>query len=398
LATLRVRNTPGRWWLPAAASGLLFNVHPASSPALTGAILAGLMLVPSVGIRDKVRSLAAAAAAAILTMAPFALLYATRRAGYRAQGENLVAELSKVMPDFAPREFLRASLHMVLVTPRYWVLGAGLCALAAWCWTRPAVRLFFGMLLGFVAVAFVMPIVHWTLAGRCGWMPSQIGLIRNIRYIDVVLMATIALAARYLPHRRPADPWISRVTTMRRSRQLVDARWRLSTRQLGTCAVIVACFCATFTTTLRSVMIGLAESTRALGGHPSEVPAARLELLDALRSLRTGDQRAMVPFDLDFVREYRVPLALTWKDPDTLSWTHPLEMIKSKRLLDRADMILAGMVNRPQIEQLANLMAADIIVIERRRASPELLGDAGLLFANSRYLVFAGAPGPRASP
>ncbi|HVT58069.1 MAG TPA: hypothetical protein VHR45_06695 [Thermoanaerobaculia bacterium] len=393
LLTLRVRHRPGLWWQPAAASGLLFNVHPASSPALTAAILAGLILVPSASIREKVRGAVVATLAAIVTMAPFALFYATRRVAYAGQGEHLVGELAKIMPAFAPREFFRASLHMILFTPRYWLLCAGLCALALWCRTRPAVRVFLGMLLGFALVAFVMPTIDWSLADRFGRMPSQIGLIRNIRYIDVVLMTTVVLAARYLPHRTTTSPLILRVTCKRGPKQLLDGRFLLSTTQLRACAVILACFFLTFTTTLRSVIVGLEESTRALSGHPSEVPAARLELLYALRSLRGNDQRALVPFDLDFVREYGVPLALTWKDPDTLSWTHPLEMIKSQRLLDRANTILAGPVTGSRIEELANLMKAEIIVIERWRAAPDLQDDPRLLFANSRYLAFASAPG-----
>ncbi|MDB5340582.1 MAG: rane protein of unknown function, partial [Planctomycetaceae bacterium] len=199
---LRLLSRPQLWWLPAAASGLLFYVHPVSSPALTGAILMGLVFGGPGKWWTRLAWGTLGGAAAIVIMFPYVMVYAGKYSGTVVPDAAVTAQAFEIARErFAPGYleplvFYRDLGLYLACNPRYWM---GIAALVLLCRYRRgtlATRVSVGMTLGYVIVTCVIPTLDVIVSSRMGRLPFQIDLIRNLRYLDVWLLAIVAAAVR----------------------------------------------------------------------------------------------------------------------------------------------------------------------------------------------------------
>lgn len=366
---------------------------------LSGALLLGLLLGGPAPLRSRLAGAVAAAAVTLAVMAPYTLVLVTKQPA--PAGGGGLAELAAFRPGFVPRVFYADALHMVLGHPRFWLFFAVLAFLA---WQtlrstqsrndrRDGLRFFWGALAGFCLVVFAVPAVDWALAAAAGRLPLQTDLIRGLRYVDVLLVASLGLAVRC--HRSTRRRLGGRMRLSWDGRPLVAGAFGERAAALAGCALLLACYGGSLAVSARDMAVHSGSSLRLLRGRPPEVPLARLELVHALQALRRPGEVVAIPDDLDFLRQLYVPLAYMWKDPVTLSYANPQAMRAARSALRQAGAYLAQPVDAVAARRIAEVLGADLVVLERERAGLGLYEDPALLFANARYLLLrprAGRP------
>ncbi|HEV7670169.1 MAG TPA: hypothetical protein VGS22_16750 [Thermoanaerobaculia bacterium] len=374
--------SPGRWWIAAAAAAALFYVHPVSSPALSGALFIGFLVVDGVRLRARLMGVLAAGAVTILVMVPYAARYGAARQAAEGGGQGLQV-LHTIIGPFEPQRFYTAALALVVGTPRYWVLLAGLVLLIAA--RRPGTRLFLGMLVGWGLVTFALPAFDWALAEKLGRQPFQFNLVRNLRYLDFWLLTTLALLARFF--RRKPFPSLALGARITAGRAAVAARSHLSGAALIASVVAVLCYAPSVARTMSGVMSQVGTSRAILFGRWRAVPSARLEALWAVEAFRKDRETVSGARDLDFFRQFRIPLAYTWKDPETLSYAAGGELVRARRVVGRVEALLEPPVDPADAQAIRAETGAELLVIERWRASLALRESRSRLFLNDRYVV-----------
>lgn len=374
--------SPRRWCIAAAAAAGLFFIHPVSSPALSAALFVACLSADGIRLRERLVGVLAAGAVAVLIMLPYALRYGAARQAAESGGQGLEI-LRTILAPFEPQRFYSDVLHLVMGTPRYWVLLAGLVLVLVA--RPPGTRLFFGMLAGWGLVTFALPVFDWALAEKLGRQPFQFNLVRNLRYLDVWLLATLALLARAY-RRRPLKA-IRLRAELTVGRATVAARSRLAGAALIASAVVGLCYAPSAVRTLSSVAAQVGSSRAALLGRWRAVPSARLEALMAIQAFRKDQETVLSSQDLDFFRQFLIPLAYTWKDPETLSYAAGEELVRAKRIVDRERELLEPPVDPAAALALRAATGADLLVIERWRTSLALRESRSRLFLNDRYVI-----------
>ncbi len=371
-----------RWWIAAAAAAALFYVHPVSSPALSAALLTGFLVVEGVRFRARLLGVLAAVAATVLVMLPYAARYGAARQTAAGGGQGLEV-LHTIIGPFEPHRFYAAALSLVAGTPRYWVLPAGLALLIAA--RKPGTRFFFGMLAGWGVVTFFLPALDWALAEKLGRQPFQFNLVRNLRFLDIWLLATLALVVR--AYRRWPFPSLRLGAQLSAGRSALVGRLRLPAAAMIASAFVVACFAPSVLRTLAGVMTQVGTSRAILLGRWRAVPSARLEVLWAVEAFRKERETVSGARDLDFFRQLRIPLAYTWKDPETLSYAANDELVRARRVVGRVETLLESPVDPEDAQAIRAATGADLLVIERWRTSLALRESRSRLFLNDRYIV-----------
>jgi hypothetical protein len=376
------RPAPRRWWIAAAAAAALFYIHPVSSPALSAALLTGFLVVDGVRLRPRFLGVLAAGAATVLVMLPYAARYGAARQTAASGGLGLEV-LQTIIGPFEPHRFYPAAWGLLVNTPRYWLLLTGLALLIAA--RKPGTRLFFGMLAGWGIVTFFLPALDWALAERLGRQPFQFNLVRNLRYLDIWLLAALALLVRAF--RLKPWPSLRLGLQLRAGSSTLAGRLRLSGATMIASALVVACYAPSALKTLSGAMAQVGTSRAILLGRWRAVPSARLEALWAVEAFRREGEAVSAARDLDFFRQLRIPLTYTWKDPETLSYAANAELVRAKRVAGRVETLLEPPVKPEDAREIRAATGADLLVIERWRTSLDLRESRSRLFLNDRYIV-----------
>jgi hypothetical protein len=398
LLAARERERPARWYLPAAAAALLFYVHPVSSPALSSAVLLGLALGSSAPWRRRILGLAGATAATLAVMLPYAWRYAS---AYERSVSGPAPSLQGLRTIFAPLQpgaFTSRALSMFLHEPRFWVLAAALALLVAPALARRpgagAVRMLWGALAGLLIVTFLVPALDWRLAERLGRLPFQIDLPRNLRYLEVILVAALGLVVSR-PGRPRAEPVVLDLRLdlrgglrQGRRRSWLAGRAQAAPAALAGVAVLALLYGGSMARSTVAAASRSKASWDALHGELDDVPAARLEMVWAVEAFRRPEQRVLVPFDLDFLRQLSIPLAPTWKDPGTLSYSNPAAMRSALEARRRVDELRRPPVTRRAVREMSARADAQLVALERWRAAPGLQRACKTRFRNDRYVLW----------
>lgn len=359
LLAIHVVRRPLLWPMLGLAIGATTYVHPVSAPAVIGAV--GLLLVVTKR-REWARhtlALAGFAIGAVVALAPFAVRFLGFTGNRLAAGEVEFMVVPAFLTVVAP-----VTVFADLVTTPLLVLRLAACAAVLWSVRRrypSAVRMSVAAVLGLCVVCLVVPGVDWWWASRQGVMPQQIELTRGVRYLEVVLMVALALFAR-LAHRE---------------RRLVPVL----------AGVFVLLYALPILHTATGTGKAAAAATRASQGRLIPVAEARLEMLHFLDATRPEFQRVWVPFDLDFLRAYEIPLAFTWKDPWGLSIVDVPAMQQAVRLDALATELARAGFDQAAAGQLLDASGATFLVLYRVTVRPELLVSGWVRFANERYVV-----------
>ncbi len=270
-------------------------------------------------------------------------------------------------------------------------------------------RLFVAMLAGWGVVTFALPALDWALAERLGRQPFQFNLVRNLRYLDVWLLAILALLVR--ASRRKGRQRLRTGVQITAGRTALAVRARPEAAALAAAALALLCYAPSALRTASSLAAQIGASRATLLGRWRAVPSARLEALQAVQAFRRERETVLTPQDLEFFRQLRIPLVYTWKDPETLSYAAGAELALATRVVRRERALLEPPVDLADALALSTETGAGLLVVERWRTTLPLRESPFRLFQNDRYVVLrppspapppppvaGGSPGGPASP
>lgn len=194
---LRWFDRPWLWAAPMALLGLLTYVHPVSAPPVAGAVWLGL--AGAALYRDRsaavLAPLAVAAAAFLVIMAPFAVLYFT------AAGESPSPEVARQVQAVLAQRFSAGfgdAGEALALFARRWLGIAGLLPASAvvaavYLWRRAPERrhllVFFAvMAVGLLLLSFGVTAIEQALASAAGYRPRLIDFLRCSRYLPMLMI------------------------------------------------------------------------------------------------------------------------------------------------------------------------------------------------------------------
>jgi hypothetical protein len=394
LAAIAVRSRPRLWSVASAFSALLFYVHPVSSPALTGAVLMGLVVAGEGALWKRLAWGAVAACAALAVMLPYSLVYAAKYSGTVADDPALmlqaaIAARERFAQGFLDLDYFLMKLGwMFLKHPRFWIGFA--CA--AWLVRRRRnewpVRLGMGMAAGYAIVTFAIPALDLTLASHLGRLPFQVDLMRNVRYLDIFVLVAAGLCVREMPRflsetAAVVRAWLTSLRPAAARSALQGAKL-----QVAVTVLLVLYFQSTirpFTDLGRSIVRNVSLLT---GDIPEDI-ALEWELVRVLQSVRRAEEVVSGPL---FLRASHIPLAWLQKDLGCLAYANPRELVAAKTQLERAAELRTWPMTQERLNALAGVLNAQLIVLEDGAAASDSEVESSTVFRNEKYVVARASP------
>lgn len=354
-----------RWWVACGAAGLLMHIHPLSAPALEGALLIGFIAASDEPWAARIGGAATATIAAFATMGPYVLIFTTRYRGTVAIDPAIAARsLELVRATFA--ELSTGRVLRELLVHRVMSLRILLDALAVALLVRQRVdrsmRFYLGILAGFAIVTFAVPAADSAIANYLGRRPYEYEMIRNVRFMDVLVAAALGLAVskwQGTPQRRRA--WVA----------------------AGAICTVFALGPGWFETAW--AMAGRARlSWRILHGRSDTESGAAQEAIRAMQALRASGERVSGPVGL---RQFDVPLAFVPKDVIGLTYSTGSALVESVDAVNRAQPLFAASITDESLAQLSSVLDAQLFLLRRRQLDPSLARSPRVLFENSVYAI-----------
>lgn len=389
LLALRLISRPQWWWLPAAISGVLFYVHPVSSPALTGAILMGLVCGGPGKWWQRLAWGTLGGIAALAIMFPYVMIYAGKYSGTVVADASLTQQAFEIARErFAPGYleplvFYRDLLLYLAVTPRYWLGFAALYALCRYRRGTLATRVSVGMSLGFVIVTCLIPTLDVIVSSRMGRLPFQIDLIRNLRYLDVWLLGIVSAFLREANRPGWCRDWTLRFRIA--VTRFLDAReisWRLAPAAAVTWVLIF--FVPSFVISVYRLGEFTWDNMTILAGRPKGELAEQIEAFRAVRTMRQSDEVVGGTF---FLRQMHIPVAYNNKDLGVLAYSSPAGLVTAKNVLRQSGERLDWPVDQSAAVDQAAILRADILLLPRKSMAPSLARSHRVLFQNASNVL-----------
>jgi len=389
LAALAVRERPARWTLAAAASAALFYVHPVSSPALTGAILMGLVIAGDGSFWKRLGWGVLAGGVAILVMLPYVLVYAGKYVGTVEADAALMAEtVAMVRKRFAlgylDLDIFAHQMGVFLAShPQYWLALVG----AAWLakkhrgeWTT---RLLFGTALGYAIVVFAIPIVDLSLARAWGRLPFQVDLVRGVRYLDIFVLAAMGLVLRELP--AFGSELVARCRAALVSFEFGALwHWARGAKFQAATVLLLAFYFATAGETFARLGKMTGENWDLMTGPaPSELVPG-WELVRVLQTVRQPDELVSGPM---YLRSLHIPVASSWKDLGALAYSNPRQLVETQARLSGVRKEMVWPVTVARVREIASKLDARVVVLNRGLAARDVAEGPETVFQNEKYLV-----------
>ncbi len=386
---LRVMSRPQWWWLPAAASGLLFYVHPVSSPALTGAILMGFVCGGPGKWWQRVAWATLGGGAALAIMFPYVMVYAGKYSGTVGANAAVTAQAFEIARErFAPGYleplvFYRDLALYLAFNPRYWMGIAGLVMLCRYRHGTLTTRVSVGMTLGYVIVTCVIPTLDVIVSSRMGRLPFQIDLIRNLRYLDVWLLGIVAAALREVNRPDWGRTWALQFRVA--MTKFLDARevsWRLV--PAAAVALILVCYAPSATRSSYRLVEFSYDNLTILVGKPHGELAQEMEAFRAVKTMRRAGEVVGGSFHL---RQIHIPVAYNNKDLGVLAYSSPANLVAAKHVLRQsADRMTWPLDQSAAIDQAA-ILDAEILLLPRNDVTPGLARSDRVLFQNASNIL-----------
>ncbi len=386
---LRLMSRPQWWWLPAAASGLLFYVHPVSSPAITGAILMGCVWggPGKVWMRLAWGTLGGAAALAI--MFPYVMVYAGKYSGTVVPDAAITAQAFEIARErFAPGYleplvFYRDLALYIALNPRYWMGIAALVLLCRYRRTSLTTRVSVGMTLGYVIVTCLIPTLDVIVSSRMGRLPFQIDLIRNLRYLDVWLLGMVAAALREINRPDWGRNWALQFrVAVTRFLDPRDISWRLV--PAATIALVLVCYVpAAMRSSYRLAEFSY-DNLTILVGRPYGEMAQEMEAFRAVRTMRRATEVVGGSFHL---RQMHIPVAYNNKDLGVLAYSSPANLVAAKQVLRQSADRMAWPLDQSAALDQAAILDAEILLLPRDEITPGLARSNRVLFQNAAHVL-----------
>jgi hypothetical protein len=386
---LRLMSRPQWWWLPAAASGLLFYVHPVSSPAITGTILMGFVFGGPGKWWTRLAWGTLGGAAAVAIMFPYVMIYAGKYSGTVVPDAAVTAQAFEIARQrFAPGYleplvFYRDLAVYFACNPRYWM---GIAAMVLLCRYRRGTlttRVSIGMTLGFVIVTCLIPTLDVIVSSRMGRLPFQIDLIRNLRYLDVWLLAIIAAALREVNRPDWGRAWALQFrVAMTKFLNPREISWRL----VPAAAVVwtlVFYVPSAARSTYRLVEFSY-DNLTILVGQPYGEMAQEMEAFRAVKTMRRPNEVVGGSFHM---RQMHIPVAYNNKDLGVLAYSSPADLVAAKNVLRQsADRMVWPLDQSAAIDQAA-ILNAEILLLSRDEITPGLAQSDRVLFQNASHIL-----------
>ena len=381
---------PRRWSIATAASGLLFYVHPVSSPALSGAILTAMVIAG--GGRSRLKRLGwglAAAGVAVAVMFPYILIYTSKYSGTVIADQIVIDRAMEVARDRLAPGFLDMGLFMrqiagfLATNVRYWPGIAAVVWLLMRRRRRRPVRVLGAMALGYAIVTILIPAVDLLLANYLGRMPFQIDLIRNIRYGDVFLLAVFGIAWRETRRGRAAWRWPLDVP-LKFGPVTLPGRLRITKTLAVTVLVVIAVGDGRLLKSARKLVRMCRVNVDVLRAKPPVEVADELETVRVLGVLRRPGEVVGGPLHL---RQSHVPLAYIHKDLGALSCANPVGLVEARDALDDARPHLQWPVTLDSARTAARILQADLLILDRAKAAPSLVRSEAVVFQNGSVIL-----------
>lgn len=386
---LKLLLRPSLWWVAAAASGLLFYVHPVSSPALTGALLTGYAWGGKSPWWMRLFWSGLGAVAALAVMYPYVKTYTQKYEGTVVSNPETVAQAFEISRErFAPGYleplvFYRDLFVFLVTSPRYWFGIAGLVALLWYRRRSLASRVAVGMTVGFVIVTCLIPTTDVLVAQRLGRLPFQIDLIRNLRYLDVWLLGIIGACVREFGRPGTLRDWTIDL-------QLASTRY-LGKRQLklqGTWVLAIVWLLACYTPSVFRSSYRMAEfsydNLTILVGKPKGELAEDIEAFRAIHELRHAREVVGGTFHL---RQIHIPVAYNDKDLGILAYSSPEQLIQAKNTLTSAAEARKWPMSEVGAVKQGSILNAQILLLDRPLITTALARSPRTLFQNSRHAI-----------
>ena len=354
-----------RWWIACGIAGLLMHVHPLSAPALEGALVIGFIAGSDESWARRIAGAAAASAAALATMGPYVVIYSARY-GVSLDADPVITaravELSRALfSDLAPGPVLRSILLHRLTSLRVLLDVLAVVLLLRHRFDR-SLRFFLGCLAGFAIVTFAVPIVDGTIAIYLARRPYEYEMIRNVRYLDLMLAAAFALAVR---------DWHG------------SERWRRTVIAAGVVCAVLALGPGWYETARALAARGRA-SWRMVDGRPDAETRAAQEAIRAVQALRASSERVSGPVGL---RQFFVPTAFTGKDIYGMSYSTSRGFIEATETVQRADALFARPITDESLGRLASVLDAQLFLLQRDQLDSTLAASPRVLFENKVFAI-----------
>lgn len=386
---LRLMSRPQWWWLPAAASGLLFYIHPVSSPALTGAILMAFVCGGPGRWYVRLAWGTLGAIAALAIMFPYVMVYAGKYSGTVVTDPSLTAQAFEIARErFAPGYleplvFYRdLGLYLVL-TPRYWLGIAACIMLCRYRRHTLTTRVTVGMTAGFVIVTCLIPTLDVIVSSRMGRLPFQIDLIRNLRYLDVWLLGVVAAAVREVNRPDWGRSWAVQFRiAVTRFLDPRDVSWRCVPAAAITWTLV--CFLPSFLRSSYRLAEFSYDNLTILVGQPYGEMAQEMEAYRAVRTMRRAREVVGGTFHM---RQMSIPVAYNNKDLGVLAYSNPANLVAAKNILRQsADRMIWPLDQTAAVDQAA-ILGADILLLAREEVTPALSRSHRVLFQNATQVL-----------
>lgn len=354
-----------RWWVASGAAGLLMHIHPLSAPALEGALLIGFIAASDESWAARLGGAATATLAAFATMGPYVLIFTTRYRGTVAIDPAIAARsLELVRATFADLSAGRVLRELVVhrvMTLRI-LLDAMAVALLVGHRVDRSMRFYLGILAGFAIVTFAVPAVDGAIANYLGRRPYEYEMIRNVRYLDVLVAAALGLGV---------CRWQG---TLQRRRAWIAA---------GAVCAVLALGPGWFETV--RAMAGRARlSWRILHGRSDAESGAAQEAIRAVQALRAGGERVSGPVGL---RQFDVPLAFVPKDVIGLTYSTGSGLIESVDAVNHSQRLFAAPITDESLAQLSSVLDAQLFLLRRHQLDSSLARSPRVLFENNVYAI-----------
>lgn len=389
ILALRCMNRPQTWWISAAASGLLFYVHPVSSPALTGAILTAFVFGGPGHWLKRVGWGTVGAIAALTVMYPYVKIYTSKYTGTVVENAELTRQAFEVARErFAPGYLEPAIFYrdfglFIAANPRYWF---GIAALILLCRYRPralATRVSLGMTAGFFIVTCLIPTLDVLISQQYGRLPFQIDLIRNLRYLDVWLLGMVAALVREVGRTGWGRDWTLQFQVA--ATKLLQPRsfsWKLVPTAAATWAILFffPSFCRS---SYRLCEFGY-DNITILVGRPHGELEQDIEAFRAVRTMRGSKEVVGGTFHL---RQMQIPVAYNNKDLGVLAYSSPAALVQAKSVLQQSAIRKTWPVDQTGAVDQAAILGADILLLKRDEIAPSLARSNRVLFQNASNVL-----------
>jgi hypothetical protein len=362
---IRVKAAPRRWWLATLAAGALAHLYPLSAPVLIGALLVAFVVASDKPLPARAGGAAIAASAAIVALLPYILIYTERYASATGSDPAVAARARDLAllgyAHLQPSAVVRQLFEHRVTSLRIFVDVFVLALVVRQGFDRQ-VRFLVGLAIGFVLVAFALPIIDLAIAQQTGRRPYQIEMVRAVRYLDLFVIGALAVAVR---------GWRG------------DTRGGRRRAAVGALLGILALAPGWLTTT-RAVLGRARLDWRLLQNAPDAPTAAAQEAVRAVQALRQPGERVAGPVGL---RQFGIPLAWTWKDVLLLAYANGPAVLESARATERTGALLAGRITSESLGTIARELDAQLVFVRREQLDDAVARSDQVVFVNAVYAL-----------